>query len=371
MKDDDFDRLMHEVKTRARIEEVISFHVPLKPKYGEFVGLCPFHAEKTPSFTVIPKKGFYFCFGCHAKGDAIGFLQEFHDISFMEALRYLARDYSIAWPSENSNQNWDGFEQQIARELRESMRTYPKDLLESIGRNEREEREPSGPLELPPNFYPLGDSRIQSINDYALSRGFSWKQLCQLGLGGCLFGPYSGCLVLPVYYKRELVFWQARDALGRQNYEKYRTPKGRSRRSCLFNLEVACEYEWVILCEGIFSALRAGPDAVATFGNTISGEQMDLLEEHGVKKVIYAHDPDVWRAEQGQSDTMIALTSLKRLARRFEVKYVRLQKDPDDTGTAVMRELLSRAKSVTIQGSGDTDESLSIAIFEALADVAF
>ncbi len=79
----------------ARIEEVIGEYVHLRRRGANLVGLCPFHSEKTPSFTVSPLKGFYKCFGCGAAGNVVKFLMEYEHYTYIEALRYLARKYNI------------------------------------------------------------------------------------------------------------------------------------------------------------------------------------------------------------------------------------------------------------------------------------
>ena len=79
----------------ARIEEVIGDFVTLKRRGADYVACCPFHNEKTPSFHVHPAKGFYYCFGCHKGGSAVGFVMDFEHLTYVEALKYLARKYNI------------------------------------------------------------------------------------------------------------------------------------------------------------------------------------------------------------------------------------------------------------------------------------
>ncbi len=79
----------------ARIEEVVGDFVHLKKRGVNLLGLCPFHNEKTPSFTVSPAKGIYKCFGCGAAGSSVGFIMEHEHLSYPEALKYLARKYQI------------------------------------------------------------------------------------------------------------------------------------------------------------------------------------------------------------------------------------------------------------------------------------
>lgn len=86
---------VEEVLETAKVEEVVQDFVNLQRRGVNMIGLCPFHAEKTPSFTVSPTKGFYKCFGCGKGGDAVSFLMELENMDFPEAIRYLARKYGI------------------------------------------------------------------------------------------------------------------------------------------------------------------------------------------------------------------------------------------------------------------------------------
>lgn len=79
----------------ARVEEVIGDFVTLRRRGADLWACCPFHGEKTPSFHVIPSKGQYYCFGCHKGGSAVGFVMDYEHLSYVEALRYLARKYNI------------------------------------------------------------------------------------------------------------------------------------------------------------------------------------------------------------------------------------------------------------------------------------
>lgn len=79
----------------ARVEEVIGDFVTLRKRGADYWACCPFHNEKTPSFHIIPAKGQYYCFGCHKGGSALGFVMDYEHLSYVEALRYLARKYNI------------------------------------------------------------------------------------------------------------------------------------------------------------------------------------------------------------------------------------------------------------------------------------
>ena len=84
-----------EIFEAAKIEEVVSDFVTLKKRGANLLGLCPFHNEKTPSFTVSPAKGIYKCFGCGEGGNSVSFLMHKEHYSYPEALKYLAKKYNI------------------------------------------------------------------------------------------------------------------------------------------------------------------------------------------------------------------------------------------------------------------------------------
>lgn len=90
--------LIEKIKDANDIVSVISEHVPLRKKGKTYWGCCPFHNEKTPSFSVTPEKGFYYCFGCGAAGNAINFLMNYEHCTFPEALEKLAHRANIPLP---------------------------------------------------------------------------------------------------------------------------------------------------------------------------------------------------------------------------------------------------------------------------------
>ncbi|MFA7097534.1 MAG: CHC2 zinc finger domain-containing protein, partial [Gammaproteobacteria bacterium] len=94
-------QFIDELMARVDIVEVIDSRVPLKKSGREYAACCPFHSEKTPSFTVSPEKQFYHCFGCGAHGTAIGFLMDYEHLDFVEAITELARQVGLTVPRES------------------------------------------------------------------------------------------------------------------------------------------------------------------------------------------------------------------------------------------------------------------------------
>ena len=89
---------LDELRDRADIVQVVSRYVQLNPKGGRYWGLCPFHGEKTPSFSVNPQRQMYYCFGCHAGGSAITFVMEMEHLDFMDAVKLLAEQVHMEVP---------------------------------------------------------------------------------------------------------------------------------------------------------------------------------------------------------------------------------------------------------------------------------
>ena len=100
-----FEHAKEEIRSRINIADIIGRHVALKPAGQNLKGLCPFHKEKTPSFTVTPAKGIFYCFGCHKGGDVFTFLTEFEGMSFSEALHALADEAGVKLDMQKNNRD--------------------------------------------------------------------------------------------------------------------------------------------------------------------------------------------------------------------------------------------------------------------------
>ena len=94
------DEIIEEVRSRNDIVDVISTYVKLQKKGSSYFGLCPFHNEKSPSFSVSRQKQMYYCFGCGAGGNVFTFLMEYENYTFVEALKYLADRAGVELPEE-------------------------------------------------------------------------------------------------------------------------------------------------------------------------------------------------------------------------------------------------------------------------------
>jgi len=124
-----------EIRNRANIVEVISEYVTFKKVGRNYIALCPFHSEKTPSFNVSPEKQIFYCFGCQKGGDVIAFFQEINNLSFVEAVTELARRYGVSLPSPSSYPKET--EREVFLEINDKVRDYFHQLLMERPEGER------------------------------------------------------------------------------------------------------------------------------------------------------------------------------------------------------------------------------------------
>ncbi|MBI3532338.1 MAG: DNA primase [Burkholderiales bacterium] len=168
---------IQELLARADVVEIVGRYVQLKKGGANFMGLCPFHAEKSPSFTVSPTKQFYHCFGCGKHGDSINFLMEHTGMSFIEAVKELAQHYGLQVPEDEASPQ----DRARAAEQRQKQATL-NDVLDKAGEAYRKHLK-SAPRAI----------------DYLKRRGLSGEIAKQFGLGYAPEGWRSLASVFPQY----------------------------------------------------------------------------------------------------------------------------------------------------------------------------
>lgn len=168
---------IQELVARADVVDIVGRYVQLKKAGANFSGLCPFHAEKSPSFTVSPSKQFYHCFGCGKNGNAIGFLMDHAGMNFVEAVKDLAQQYGMQVPEEDASPQ----DRERAAEQRHKQHTL-SDVLEKAGEAFRKQLKES-----------------PRAIEYFKGRGFSGDIARQFGLGYAPQGWRSLASVFPNY----------------------------------------------------------------------------------------------------------------------------------------------------------------------------
>ena len=123
-----------ELKMRSDIVDVVSSYVKLKRSGRNYLGLCPFHVEKTPSFTVSPDKGFFYCFGCHVGGDVIGFIKQAENLDYVEAIKFLAQRAGMTVPENAADSGMSRLRTRLYEANRTAARFFNKQLYTEEGR---------------------------------------------------------------------------------------------------------------------------------------------------------------------------------------------------------------------------------------------
>ena len=360
----DFEQVKRQILDRISIQDVIAEHVTLKRRGVRWVGLCPFHSEKTPSFTVSPERGLFKCFGCGKGGDVFSFVQLRENVSFMEAMRQLAdragidfRDTAQRSPSAPG----EASRTDLAKVNAWALQFFSKNLhAESVGGSAREYLRGRGFSDATIARFGLGLAAEggPSLRSAAASAGFGDAMLVAADLlrkdeeSGRVYETFRSRLMFPI-----------RDATGRvvgfggrtliDDKAKYLNTrqtalfdKGRN----LYGIELAREAiasrRRAIIVEGYTDCMachQAGfTEAVATLGTALTEAHVDLLRRFG-EEIVLLFDSDA--AGEAAADRAIALA----LPRCVKVRLGRIPdgKDPSDflgrASAADFSDVLNRA----------------------------
>jgi DNA primase len=358
---DAIDRVLEAVD----IVEVIGEVVPLKPRGANYVGLCPFHNEKTPSFTVSPTKGIYTCFGCGKKGNVFTFMKDYYGMEFGEALKELARRYNVQLPqykqSKKQKEKLSRREQALDA-LHVSAEYYAKLLNTTAGKkamaylNKREFKKESI------NGFQLGYSPAgwEELMNLLKKKGFREDVLLDAGLvikkeNGGIYDRFRDRLMFPIHNSLgKIVGFGARLLSNAKDQPKYiNSPQTLvyDKSSILYGLfqgknEIRKQGA-AILTEGyadVISLHQEGfRNAVASSGTSLTVEQLNVLKKY-CSKLYIVYDAD----EAGQNAAVRAIDMA--IAKGFEVYIVSLPagEDPDSIiksrGAKIFREYLRDAE---------------------------
>lgn len=288
---------LRELLDRVDLAAVIGRRVPLRRNGKNLLGLCPFHEEKTPSFSVNREKGFYYCFGCHAKGTAIGFLMAHERLSFLEAVGQLAEEAGLELPAREHREHDERREQQHAqtKALRELLQRAAAWFQAQLARSQAAQhyvQQRALPLTQLGSFCLGFAPESGGLVRHLQGEGFTAGQLLEAGLArqghdGRLYDLFRGRLMYPIHDERgQLVGFGGRvvGSSGRPNQPKYlNTPETAlfHKGQCLYGLHQARGAQRLVLVEGYMDVLalagRGFVGAVATLGTALGPGQASLL----------------------------------------------------------------------------------------------
>ena len=317
---------------RNDIVDVVGSYVALQQKGSNLFGLCPFHNEKTPSFSVSPSKQIYHCFGCKKGGGVINFIMEIENLSYMDAVRFLAKRVNLEVPDDRQDDDTARRRQRILALNRDAARWY-YDVLQSpegaavqayLDRRQirRGVAVRFGMGASTPNW----DDLTRAMT----AKGYTKTELITAGLAvagkkGSVYDKFRNRLMLPVIDQRgDVVGFGSRVIDNSEpKYMNTTDTPVYSKRHVLYGLNLAKKTKRpeIILCEGnldVVTLHQAGFDnAVASMGTALTQEQIRLLSRY-TKNLVLCYDND----NAGQMATQRALEMLNNT--EFTVRVLRL-----------------------------------------------
>ena len=361
-------RFLDELIARSDIVDVVSGYVALQRKGGNLFGLCPFHNEKTPSFSVSPDKQIYHCFGCKKGGGVINFIMEIENLTFPEAVRFLAKRANLPVPEDDGPQDGaDRLRRRVLELNRDAARWYYDLLCSPEGAAVQAYLDKRRIRRGIAVRFGMGASpdRWDGLLTAMTRRGYTKEELLAAGLvvngrNGRLYDKFRNRLMLPVIDTRGDVVGFGSRVIDNSEPKYMNTTETitYSKRRILYGLNLAKKTRRpnIILCEGnldVVTLHQAGFDnAVASMGTALTVEQTRLLSRF-TKELVLCYDND----NAGQLATQRALELLNNS--EFSVKVLKLpnrmvdgkptKQDADDFiknyGPAAFENLLSGSEN--------------------------
>ena len=299
-------RFLDELIDRSDIVDVVSSYVALTKKGGNYFGLCPFHNEKTGSFSVAPDKQMYYCFGCHKGGGAINFIMEIENLAYPDAIRFLAKRANMEVPEDNTDKEESRRRQRVLALNKDAARWFYQNLSKPEGAAVAAYLERRKITRRTAMNFGLGasldgwDNLLTAMQE----KGYTKADLLAAGLvvqnqKGRLYDKFRNRLMFPVIdVKGDVVAFGGRvlDKSGPKYMNTTETIVYSKRRNLYgINLAKRTKRPNFILCEGnidVITLHQAGFDnAVASMGTALTTEQTKILSRY-TKELVLCYDND-------------------------------------------------------------------------------
>lgn len=358
---------LYQLKQKNDIVDIISRYVHLERKGKSYWGCCPFHNEKTPSFSVNPEDGFFHCFGCKESGDVISFVQKMESCDFMDAVKILAENAHMEIPEFTGDPNQAKRKQEKERLLKLlnlAYLHYQENLYLPSAKKAQDYIKLRGFTRRELQDFKLGYANgWTEMIEYLRKQGFTYKEMVDAGVAQCkndrYFDVMADRLVFPIFNSfNDCIGFSAR-VLEKTDFAKYKNTaetlvfqKGRVvfAINLLKALKQAGGLEQIIIVEGqidVIAMHRAGfKSTVACMGTALTEENAHELKKI-CDKVVLCFDGD----GAGEKATIRSIDILKNQG--FSVRIVALpdKQDPDEIlktkGKEYLKDLISNAKPVT------------------------
>lgn len=333
------DSFLQELKMKTDIEDVISTYVTLKRRGATLVGLCPFHNEKTPSFTVYPATQSFYCFGCGAGGDAITFLKKIENLDYLDAVKTLTQRAGLQMPQEGFDDSLSKRRRRILEMNREAARFYHSVLLSPEGKVGYDYYIGRALSAATINHFGLGFAPNQwdALLKHMRAKGYQPAELVDAGLARKgqkgYYDNFRNRVMTPIIDVRGNVIAFGGRVLddSKPKYINTGDTLVYKKTNELFALNFAkdSKEDALILCEGYMDVIamhQAGfTNAVAGCGTALTTEQVRLISRYA-KEVILTYDAD----EAGQKALQKAMTLFDQTDVKVRIPALVGGKDPDE-----------------------------------------
>lgn len=333
------DSFLQELKMKTDIEDVISTYVTLKRRGATLVGLCPFHNEKTPSFTVYPATQSFYCFGCGAGGDAITFVKKIENLDYLDAVKTLAQRAGLQMPQEGFDDSLSKRRRRILEMNREAARFYHSVLLSPEGKVGYDYYIGRALSAATINHFGLGFAPNQwdALLKHMRAKGYQPAELVDAGLARKgqkgYYDNFRNRVMTPIIDVRGNVIAFGGRVLddSKPKYINTGDTLVYKKTNELFALNFAkdSKEDALILCEGYMDVIamhQAGfTNAVAGCGTALTTEQVRLISRYA-KEVILTYDAD----EAGQKALQKAMTLFDQTDVKVRIPALVGGKDPDE-----------------------------------------
>ena len=345
------EEIIDEVREKNDIVDVISPYVRLTKRGSNYVGLCPFHNENTPSFSVNTERQCFHCFGCGVGGNSISFVMKYENLTFTEAVRQLADKVGMNLPEENYNPEYRkraDLKTRLFDIYKEAAKFYYFQLRSDYGNFPMEYLKNRGLSDETINAFGLGYS-IKSANalyNYLKSKDYSDELMIKAELvtfkeGRGIFDMFWNRVIFPIMDQNNKVIAFGGRVMGdgEPKYLNSRETDIFNKRRNLYGLNFAkhSRQGYMLLCEGYMDVIalhQAGfTNAVASLGTSLTEEQARLISRY-VKEVIITYDSD----GAGVKAAIRAIPILKTAGIRTKILKLTPFKDPDELIKSAGRE---------------------------------
>ena len=332
-----------ELVARNPIEDVVGRYVNLRRSGANLFGLCPFHGEKTASFSVAPDKGIYYCFGCHKGGGVINFQMEVEGLSYPDAVRALANRVGMEVPEDEQYQSRYRQQERLWALSKEAARFFHSQLYSPVGKPALEYALGRGMSKSILTTFGVGyapdswDNLVKAMR----AKGYTDEELKESGLvsvsqkNGNIFDRFRDRLMFPIIDVRgNVIGFGGRIIKKDSDAAKYlNSPETLifNKRKNLFGLNLAKKSKagFLILVEGnidVVTLHQYGFDnAIASLGTSLTEEQAALMTRYA-EQVILIYDGD----KAGQNATQRAIPILEKAGLQVKVLQLKDAKDPDE-----------------------------------------